>query len=87
MTAGAAMLMWFGELITDRGVGNGMSLLIFIVVIAGMPGQFYSIYQTRGTFILLLTGGGCRDHRRRGLHGAGAAPDPRAVRQRWWVRG
>ena len=55
MTAGAAMLMWFGELITDRGVGNGMSLLIFVSIIAGMPGQFYSIYQTRGTFILLLT--------------------------------
>jgi preprotein translocase subunit SecY len=55
MTAGAATLMWFGELITDRGVGNGMSLLIFVSIIAGMPGQFYSIYQTRGTFILLLT--------------------------------
>jgi preprotein translocase subunit SecY len=55
MTAGAAVLMWFGELITDRGVGNGMSLLIFVSIIAGMPGQFWSIYQTRGTFILLLT--------------------------------
>ncbi len=55
MTAGAATLMWFGELITDRGVGNGMSLLIFVSIIAGMPGQFYSIYQTRGTFVLLLT--------------------------------
>ena len=55
MTAGAATLMWFGELITDRGVGNGMSLLIFVSIIAGMPGQFWSIYQTRGTFILLLT--------------------------------
>ncbi len=55
MTAGAATLMWFGELITDRGVGNGMSLLIFVSIIAGMPGQFWSVYQTRGTFILLLT--------------------------------
>ncbi|HNE89680.1 MAG TPA: preprotein translocase subunit SecY [Actinomycetota bacterium] len=55
MTAGAATLMWFGELITDRGVGNGMSLLIFVSIIAGMPGQFWSIYQSRGTFILLLT--------------------------------
>jgi preprotein translocase subunit SecY len=55
MTAGAATLMWFGELITDRGVGNGMSLLIFVSIIAGMPGQFWSIYQSRGTFVLLLT--------------------------------
>jgi preprotein translocase subunit SecY len=55
MTAGAAMLMWFGELITDRGVGNGMSLLIFVSIIAGMPGQFYSIYVSRGAFILALT--------------------------------
>ena len=55
MTAGAAMLMWFGELITDRGVGNGMSLLIFVSIIAGMPGQFYSIYVTRGAFVLAMT--------------------------------
>ena len=55
MTAGAAMLMWFGELITDRGVGNGMSLLIFVSIISGMPGQFYSIYVTRGAFMLTLT--------------------------------
>jgi preprotein translocase subunit SecY len=55
MTAGAAMLMWFGELITDRGVGNGMSLLIFVSIISGMPGQFYSIYVSRGAFALILT--------------------------------
>ncbi len=55
MTAGASVLMWFGELITDRGVGNGMSLLIFVSIIAGMPGQFWSIYQSRGSFVLLLT--------------------------------
>ncbi len=55
MTAGAAMLMWFGELITDRGVGNGMSLLIFVSIIAGMPGQFISIYQSRGAFALTMT--------------------------------
>ncbi len=55
MTAGAAVLMWFGELITDRGVGNGMSLLIFVSIIAGMPGQFYEIYTTRGAFVLVMT--------------------------------
>ncbi len=55
MTAGTGVIMWLGELITDRGVGNGMSLLIFTSIIATIPGQFYSIYQTKGSFSLLLT--------------------------------
>lgn len=54
LTAGCALIMWFGELITDRGVGNGMSLLIFVSIIATMPGQFVNIYQTRGFFTLLV---------------------------------
>jgi preprotein translocase subunit SecY len=37
MTAGTAVIMWFGELITERGIGNGMSLLIFTQVISGFP--------------------------------------------------
>jgi preprotein translocase subunit SecY len=39
MTAGTALLMWFGELITQRGVGNGMSLLIFVSIISQIPSQ------------------------------------------------
>ena len=39
LTAGTAMLMWMGELITQRGIGNGMSLLIFASVVSGLPGQ------------------------------------------------
>src|ERR1022692_4744381 len=39
MTAGTAVIMWLGELITDRGVGNGMSLMIFTQVIAVIPGE------------------------------------------------
>ena len=50
MVAGTAVIMWFGELITDRGVGNGMSILIFTQVIAVIPGELLTIYQTRGTF-------------------------------------
>ena len=50
MVAGTAVIMWFGELITDRGVGNGMSVLIFTQVIAVIPGEMLTIYQTRGTF-------------------------------------
>ncbi len=37
MTAGTAVIMWLGELITDRGVGNGMSVLIFTTVISVVP--------------------------------------------------
>ena len=39
MTAGTAVIMWLGELITDRGIGNGMSILIFTQVVAGFPGR------------------------------------------------
>jgi preprotein translocase subunit SecY len=54
MTAGTAVIMWLGELITDRGVGNGMSLLIFTSIVAGFPGALQGIYQTRSAFVLIL---------------------------------
>jgi preprotein translocase subunit SecY len=54
MTAGTAVIMWLGELITDRGVGNGMSLLIFTQVIAVIPGQLGAILAGEGSFIFLL---------------------------------
>src|ERR1035438_6242917 len=54
MTAGTAVIMWLGELITDRGVGNGMSLMIFTQVIAVIPGQLYQILESKGTFIFLI---------------------------------
>jgi len=50
MTAGTAVIMWLGELITDRGVGNGMSLLIFTTVIAVIPGELLNIYRSRHAF-------------------------------------
>jgi preprotein translocase subunit SecY len=55
MVAGTAVIMWLGELITDRGVGNGMSVLIFTQVIAVIPGELLTIYQTKGTFTALLS--------------------------------
>ncbi len=55
MTAGTAVVMWFGELITDRGVGNGMSLLIFTSIIAVIPAQFAAIYTTRGVLAFSVT--------------------------------
>ena len=45
MTAGTAFIMWLGELITQRGVGNGMSLIIFISIVAALPSQFSQIWQ------------------------------------------
>ena len=54
LTAGTALIMWFGELITDRGVGNGMSLLIFVSIISTMPGQFLRIFQTEGVFVFAV---------------------------------
>jgi preprotein translocase subunit SecY len=38
LTAGSVLLMWLGELITKRGVGNGISLLVFASIITGLPG-------------------------------------------------
>ncbi|MFJ4875162.1 preprotein translocase subunit SecY [Streptomyces sp. NPDC088745] len=43
MTAGTAMVMWLGELITDRGIGNGMSILMFISIAAGFPASLWAI--------------------------------------------
>ncbi len=44
--------MWLGELITDRGVGNGMSLMIFTQVIAVVPGQLYTDLAERGHVVI-----------------------------------
>jgi preprotein translocase subunit SecY len=53
MTAGTAVIMWLGELITDRGVGNGMSVLIFTSIISSIPGQAVRLYQQpNGPFIV-----------------------------------
>ncbi len=43
MTAGTGLIMWLGELITERGVGNGMSLLIFTSIAASFPTAMWSI--------------------------------------------
>jgi preprotein translocase subunit SecY len=54
MTAGTAVIMWLGELVTDRGVGNGMSVLIFTQIIAVVPGQLGLILQTKKAFVFVL---------------------------------
>ena len=55
MTAGTGVIMWLGENITDRGVGNGMSLLIFTSIIATFPGQLWQIATINGALTLGLT--------------------------------
>ena len=55
LTAGTALLMWMGELITNRGIGNGMSLIIFCSVVSGMPAAFSSVYAAEnGTMKLAI---------------------------------
>ena len=54
MTAGTSVIMWLGELITDRGVGNGMSILIFTSIAAGFPSQLWSIKLQKGLFAFLF---------------------------------
>ncbi len=55
MTAGTSIIMWLGELVTDRGVGNGMSLLIFTSIISTFPGQLASIWRIDGALKFIIT--------------------------------
>jgi preprotein translocase subunit SecY len=48
LTAGTAMIMWLGELITQRGIGNGMSILIFSSVISTLPAEGTAILKSAG---------------------------------------
>jgi preprotein translocase subunit SecY len=55
LTAGTALLMWMGELITQRGIGNGMSLLIFASVVSTLPSQGTQIKAAGGWTALIAT--------------------------------
>ena len=59
MTAGTGLIMWMGELITERGVGNGMSFLIFVSIAATFPSALWAISQAQGfeVFVLVLAVG------------------------------
>lgn len=57
LTAGTSMIMWLGELITQRGVGNGMSLIIYIAIISAFPSQF-ALVKTQGDSTFASFGGG-----------------------------
>ncbi len=59
MTAGTGLIMWMGELITERGIGNGMSLLIFTSISAQFPNALWSINLSKGfeTFLIVIAVG------------------------------
>jgi preprotein translocase subunit SecY len=56
MTAGTGVIMWLGEMVTDRGVGNGMSVLIFSSIAARLPYEGYQIYQSNKTMFFVAIG-------------------------------
>ncbi len=51
MAAGTAIIMWFGELITERGIGNGMSIMIFTQVVATFPASLWGVQKAKGPWI------------------------------------
>jgi len=54
MSAGTAVIMWLGELITDRGIGNGMSVLIFTSIAARIPAEGSTLMRNGGGFGFFL---------------------------------
>ncbi|CAB4763914.1 unannotated protein [freshwater metagenome] len=54
LAGGTALLMWMGELVTQRGIGNGMSLLIFASIVSSFPAQGSTIQAEKGWFVLGL---------------------------------
>jgi preprotein translocase subunit SecY len=55
LTAGTALIMWLGELITQRGVGNGMSILIFTAVVARLPSETANILRAHSWVAFVAT--------------------------------
>ena len=90
LTTGSAFIMWLGEQISERGIGNGMSLIIFAGIIVGLPHAVAGLWDKIRTeewgaltpiIVLMLAGA---DARRRGVHRlrrGRAETHPGAVRQ------
>ncbi len=54
LVAGALIIMWLGEVITQRGIGNGMSLIIFANIMAGLPSAIISSVMTSGGMLVTI---------------------------------
>ena len=87
LTAGTALLMWMGELITQRGIGNGISLLIFASILVSAPPAI-TAWLNGTTFeqlmLPLITLG---RRRRRGVHQRGPAARSRSSTPSGWSAG
>ena len=85
LTGGTVLLMWLGEQITSRGVGNGISLIIFAGIVARFPTYISQIFESGRTGAISSIAIIAMRGRRRGaravhrVHGAGAAPAARAI--------
>jgi preprotein translocase subunit SecY len=54
LTAGTVFVMWLGERITEDGIGNGISLIIMISIIVGLPTALYNEFELKSNFIILI---------------------------------
>ncbi|NBO80184.1 MAG: preprotein translocase subunit SecY [Actinobacteria bacterium] len=54
LVAGTTMLMWLGELISQRGLGNGMSMMIFVSVVSHLPYSYYSLLQSKKIVVFVI---------------------------------
>src|SRR3712207_335441 len=53
LTAGTALIMWLGELVTQRGIGNGMSILIFASIVSTLPSELWQIFEQKSLPVFL----------------------------------
>ena len=87
LVGGTMFLMWLGEQITQRGVGNGISLIIFAGIVAGLPAALVGLFELARTgslsgFVLFASAGPVAVRRRRHrVHGARPAPPADPVPQ------
>lgn len=54
LVGGTAVLMWLGEMISQRGIGNGMSMVIMASVVSHLPSSFYRVWQEKSWFVFTL---------------------------------
>ena len=87
LTTGSAFVMWIGEQITERGIGNGMSLIIFAGIVVGLPRAVLTTFDQLRTGqmsllrLIVLIVMMVRRHRRDRLRRARPAAGPGPVRQ------
>src|SRR5205823_6995356 len=95
LTTGTAFIMWLGEQITERGIGNGISLIIFAGIVAGMPGAAgtvanfvrhgeWSIFRAVAMALLMVVVGAAISYMERGQRSIQVAYAKRMVGRRMY---